>query len=67
MNRVRWFFVIGMEQGNQRFLKSHVFSNPSQAAAVILGSPTNKRQAWKTAQGKTAQGKTVAEVEGLIT
>ncbi|QEY59903.1 DUF4357 domain-containing protein [Pseudomonas sp. C27(2019)] len=39
-------------------MKNHVFSSPSQAAAVILGSPINGRQAWKTALGKT-----IAEVE----
>lgn len=53
--------VVGMVHGNQQFLKNHVFSSPSQAAAAILGSPINGRQAWKTAQGKT-----VAEVEEVV-
>lgn len=57
--------VIGMAQNlpnkQQEFLKNHMFSSPSQAAAVILGSPINGRQAWKTAEGKT-----IAEVEEAV-
>lgn len=57
--------VIGMAQNlpnkQQEFLKNHVFSSPSQAASVILGTPTNGRQAWKTAEGKT-----IAEVEEAV-
>lgn len=45
--------IIGIVHGVPRFLKSHVFSSPSQAASVIFGSPTNGRQAWKSEDGRS--------------
>lgn len=50
--------VVGSVQGALRFLKSHIFSSPSQAASVILGTPTNGRQAWKTDTGQS-----IADIE----
>lgn len=57
--------IVGSVQGQQRFLKNHIFSSPSQAASVILGSPTNGRQAWKTTDGKSIADEEEASAGGI--
>lgn len=39
--------------GNFRFVKDHVFSSPSLAAAVVLGRNANGRTEWKNKNGKS--------------
>ena len=40
-----------VQNGRYVFMKKHLFSSPSAAAAVIVGSATNGRNAWKDKNG----------------
>lgn len=41
-----------LEEGQQyRFTKDHLFSSPSQAAAIIVGTSINGRESWRTDKG----------------
>jgi hypothetical protein len=45
--------VLANNGGKYRFTSEHLFSSPSQAAAVIVGYSVNGREAWKTSDGRT--------------
>lgn len=45
--------IIKSENDKLTFVKNHLFSSPSAAAAIIVGYSINGRNTWKNAQGKT--------------
>ncbi|MGE7635588.1 DUF4357 domain-containing protein [Bacillus paramycoides] len=45
--------VVKLESGYYVFKKDHLFSSPSQAAAVILGRNANGWNEWKNVDGVT--------------
>lgn len=45
--------IIKLENGRLMFVKNHLFSSPSAAAAIIVGYSINGRNTWKNKQGKT--------------
>ncbi len=45
--------VLFQTDGTVKFAKDHLFTSPSQAAAIIVGYSINGRDAWRTSQGVT--------------
>lgn len=45
--------VIQETNGKLKFSRDYLFSSPSQAAVVLLGSSTNGRKEWRTIDGQT--------------
>lgn len=45
--------VLQQERTHLIFTQDYVFNSPSTAAGVTLGTPSNGRTAWKSADGKT--------------
>jgi len=45
--------VLLEEPDGYRLARDHLFSSPSRAATVLLGTPTNGREAWRGSDGRT--------------
>lgn len=45
--------IISEVGGTLKFAKKHIFSSPSQAAAVMVGYAINGRHYWKLSDGRT--------------
>ena len=46
------YFLLGIVDADFHFVKDHIFTSPSLAAAVVLGRNANGRTEWKTAGNK---------------
>ncbi|WP_447125874.1 GIY-YIG nuclease family protein [Glaciimonas sp. GG7] len=57
--------IVGTE-GTLRLSRNHLFSSPSQAAAIIVGYAINGRDAWRTNYGKTWSDIEAATVYKLL-